>query len=119
MMLALARDFPRFAQDQRDRRWRRYPAERGPLLEVAGKTIVVLGLGAVGGEVARICKLGFRMRVLGLARRDRTSPHVDRFVEQGELHRALAEADFVALCLPNTPSTRSIVNAAALMAMKP
>jgi phosphoglycerate dehydrogenase-like enzyme len=119
MMLALARDFPCFAQDQRDHRWRRFPAERGPLLELAGKTIFVLGLGAVGGEVARICKLGFRMRVLGLARRDRTSPHVDCFVERGELPRALAEADFVSLCLPTTASTRAIVDAAALAAMKP
>jgi phosphoglycerate dehydrogenase-like enzyme len=119
MMLALARDFPRFFQDQRDRHWRGYPSERGPLLEVVGKTMLVLGLGAVGGEVARMCKLGFQMRVLGLARRERSSPHVDRFVERDHLHAALAEADFVALCLPNTPSTRGILDVAALAALKP
>jgi phosphoglycerate dehydrogenase-like enzyme len=118
MMLALARDFPAFYRDQLDQRWRRYPAERGPLVEVVGKTMCVLGVGAVGSEVARMCKLGFHMRVLGLARRQHSSPHVDRYVERDQLHAALAEADFVALCLPNTPSTRGILDAAALAALK-
>lgn len=118
LMLALARDLPRFFDDQRERRWRRYPGERGPLTELCDKTILILGIGTVGGELARICKLGFQMRVLGMSRTARPHPHVDRGVDRADLPSALAEADIVSLSLPVTPSTKHIIDAAALAAMK-
>ncbi len=119
LMLALARDLPAFFADQQMRRWRRYPAERRPALEIAGRTILVLGVGAVGREVARIGKLGLQMRVLGYARARRDCPHVDRYVEHAELSAALGEADVVSLSLPVTSATSRIIDAAALAAMKP
>lgn len=119
LLLALARDLPRFFDDQRERRWRRYPGERGPLTELCDKTILILGVGTVGGELARICKLGFQMRVLGLSRTAHADPHVDRSVDRADLASALAEADVVSLSLPVTPATTRIIDAAALAAMKP
>jgi phosphoglycerate dehydrogenase-like enzyme len=118
LMLALARDLPGFLQDQAARRWRFLSDER-PMAQMYEKTIAILGVGAIGGDLARICKLGFRMRVLGMARTRRDNPHVDRYVDRMELHDALAEADVVALCLALTPATTKIVDAAALAAMKP
>jgi phosphoglycerate dehydrogenase-like enzyme len=119
LMLALARELPAFLDDQRARRWRRYPAEHGPLIELAGRTMFVVGVGGVGGEVARICKLGFQMRVIGLSRTRRDSPYVDAHIEPDALHAGLAEADFVSLSLPVTPATERLIDGAALRAMKP
>lgn len=119
LLLALARQLPAFLADQRQARWRRYPAERGPLTELAGKTLLVLGVGGVGGELARMAGLGLRMRVLGVSRQRRDCPHVDAWVEPAELHAALGAADAVSLSLPLTPATERIVDAAALAAMRP
>jgi len=119
LMLALARDLPTFFQDQQARRWRRYPDERRPAREIAGRTMLVLGVGAVGREVARMCKLGLQMQVLGYARSRQDCPYVDRYVSHADLPAALGEADVVSLSLPVTPATIRIVDAAALAALKP
>jgi D-2-hydroxyacid dehydrogenase (NADP+) len=118
LMLALARDLTGFLQDQAQRRWRRLSDERR-LVQLYGKTIAILGVGAVGGNLARICQAGFGMKVLGLARTRRAAPYVDRYFKKPELHAALAEADVVALCLPLTPETKQIIDAGVLAAMKP
>ncbi|MCL4863397.1 MAG: D-2-hydroxyacid dehydrogenase [Caldilineaceae bacterium] len=118
LMLALARDLPGFLQDQAERRWRHMMDER-PMAQLFEKTIAILGVGAVGGNLARMCKAGFGMTVLGLARRRRNDPHVDRYFDREGLHAALAQADFVALTLPLTPATERIIDEAALAAMKP
>ena len=118
LMLALARDLPGFLRDQAGRRWR-FLSEERPMLDLWGRTVAILGVGSVGGSLARICKLGFGMRVLGMSRTRRDDPHVDRYFERAELPAALAEADFVALTLALTPETRRIIDADALAAMKP
>ena len=118
LMLALGRDLPGFLRDQTERRWR-FMADERPMVDLLGKTIAILGVGNVGGNLARICKLGFGMRVLGMARTRRDDPHVDRYFERAELHGALGEADFVALALALTPETERVIDAAALAAMKP
>ena len=89
------------------------------MTELAGATVAVLGLGAIGSTVARICRAGFGMRVVGLVRTPGPRPHVDRAFERRELAGALAEADAVVLALPLTPATEHIVDAAGLAAMKP
>jgi len=84
-----------------------------------GKTVAVLGVGAVGGHMARICGARLGMRVLGLARTHRDNPHVDRYFERADLHAALGEADALILALALTRDTARIIDAAALGAMKP
>ena len=118
LMLALARDLPGFVRDQTERRWR-FLADERPMVDAFRKTVLIMGVGAVGSHLARMCKVGLRMRVLGMARTRRDDPHVDRYVERPDLHAALGEADFVVLCLALTPETERIIDAAALAAMKP
>jgi D-2-hydroxyacid dehydrogenase (NADP+) len=89
------------------------------MAQLFGKTIAILGVGAVGGNLARICKVGFGMRVLGMTRTCRDHPHVDRSFDYPTLHAALGEADMVVLCLARTPATEQIIDRAALAAMKP
>lgn len=117
MMLALARDLPGYVQDRAEKRWRFLVDER-PMRDLFGRTIAVLGTGAVGGNLTRMCKLGFQMRVLGMSRTRRDDPHVDQFFDRAELHTMLAEADFVALTMAITPETARIIDADALAAMK-
>jgi phosphoglycerate dehydrogenase-like enzyme len=119
LMLALARNLPGFARDQAEHRWRRMMAEHRHVVELGGKTILVMGVGEVGGHMARICKLGLGMRVLGMARTREANPHVDRYVDRADLHAALGEADVVSLSMPVTAVTRQIIDRGALAAMKP
>ena len=118
MMLALARDLPGFLQDQAGKRWR-FLADERPMRDLFGRTIAVLGTGAVGSNLTRLCKIGFQMRVLGMSRSRRDDPHVDRYYDRADLHAMLAEADYVALTLALTPETANIIDKAALAAMKP
>jgi phosphoglycerate dehydrogenase-like enzyme len=118
LLLALARQLPAFVRDQQQRRWRRYPAERGPLVSLVGKTLLVLGVGGVGGEVARMAKLAFGMRVLGVMRTQRDHAYIDASIDPTTWQAALSQADAVSLSLPLTPATAGIIDAAALAAMK-
>jgi glycerate dehydrogenase len=86
-----------------------------PLVELAGKTMAVIGTGSIGGAVARIAE-AFGMHVLRAAVPGApTRPGVSRV----RLTEALAEADVVSLHCPLTPLTRGLVDATFLRAMKP
>jgi D-3-phosphoglycerate dehydrogenase len=72
-------------------------------------------VGEIGKRVARICRNGFGMRVLGNQRRmDRLPPEA----EGASLEELLAQSDFVVLACPLTPETQHLMNAARLGAMK-
>lgn len=116
LMLALARNLPAYLKNQEQHVWRREGQEWPPL---HGHTVAILGVGSAGSNLARVCKVGFGMTVLGMSRMSRALPHVDRSFDKSELLKVLPEADFVVLCLPNTPDTKGIINSAALAAMKP
>lgn len=112
LMLALSRDLPGWTRAQSERRWvpRRHD-------ELTGAVLGVVGLGAIGQEVARVGE-AFGMRVIGCRRTpDGTEPHetwpLDRV---GDL---AAVADWLVLALPLAPETRGIVSAAVLDRMKP
>ena len=84
-----------------------------PLGEVFGKTIGLVGMGAIGHEVARIA-LGLGMRVIAWARRPIDLPGV----EQVDLDTLLASADIVSPHLAFTPETAGFLSAASLRRMK-
>jgi phosphoglycerate dehydrogenase-like enzyme len=118
-MLALARRLPGSVRDHQQRlsNLERVTTEN-PYVELRGNTMLVMGVGAIGAGVARICKAGFQMRVLGFSRTTRGDPLVDAYVDRSGLHGALGEADFVCLALPVTPETEGIMDADAIAAMK-
>lgn len=119
LMLALARNLPGFLTSQAKHEWSRSGYDIPVMRQLLDKTVVILGVGYVGAALARICKVGFGMRVLGMSRSSRDNPHVERYFQRGELHWALSEADFVCLCLPLIPQTEKMMDAAAFQAMKP
>ena len=98
--------------DQKDARWGRRVAQ--PL---NGKTLGILGLGAVGQDVARLAgALG--MRVLGTRRSGAALPGI-KVLPPERTDAVLAQSDFVLALLPATPATENFINAARLAKMKP
>lgn len=114
MMLAFARDLHTAIRSQEKRSWGSY----GELGEIHGKTLGILGVGAIGEETARIAK-AFQMRVLGVRRSGLPAAGVDQMYGMDGLHDMLRECDFVVNCLPHTAETEHIMDRAAFAAMKP
>jgi len=118
-VLAAAKRLPELLAAQRERRW----AQDLKLQELTDKTLLILGYGAIGREVAKRA-LPFGMKVIavrsGSKGRDDEQPAAVEIVYGSEAWRAaLPHADFVVVSLPLTEQTRGVVNAAAFAAMKP
>ncbi|MEW6234547.1 MAG: NAD(P)-dependent oxidoreductase [Candidatus Omnitrophota bacterium] len=77
-----------------------------PITELKGKTMLILGLGGIGREVAARAK-GFGMIVKAVDPKPMEKPHFISYIGQPqELHNLLPQADVVACCVPLTPKTR-------------
>ncbi len=85
---------------------------------LTGKTLGILGLGAIGAEVARMAK-AFGMTVIGTKRRPGKIDHVDEVLPAERSDEVLAKSDFLLLLLPATPATDNFINAERLAKMKP
>lgn len=114
-MLMLARGVAAIAQALRTSGW---DAARGmgtEAHEIARMTLGVVGVGEIGGRVAKIARGGFGMRVLGYQRRLDRLPQE---AEPGGLDELLAESDFVVVTCPLTPQTRYLFDERRLSQMK-
>ncbi len=85
---------------------------------LAGQTLGILGLGAIGVELARKAA-ALEMHVIGTKRAAADLPHVDRVFTPDQTDAVLAQSDFVVLLLPATPQTENFINTARLSQMKP
>lgn len=113
MILALAKRVPRALEQSRDRLWKPYAVDT-----IAGRTLGILGLGAIGSAVAeKASALG--MRVIGTQREPKSTPHVDRVVGPDRTEQVLRESDFVVVLLPLTPRTRLSLGATELAWLRP
>lgn len=86
--------------------------------DVHHATLGIVGMGRIGGQLARRAR-GFEMRVLYYDERRNDRAERELGVTYAPLDRLLAESDFVSLHVPLMPSTRHLINAAALKKMKP
>ena len=85
--------------------------------DVHHATLGIVGMGRIGGQIARRAK-GFEMRVLYYDERRNDRAERELGVTYATLDRLLAESDFVSLHVPLMPSTRHLIDAAALQKMK-
>lgn len=113
LILGIARQIPAAHAKVKGGGWQLFMGH-----ELEGKTLGLVGLGAIGKKVA-LRALGFGMRVLAYdpVRDERFA--AEHAVSYTDLDTVLANADFVSLHLPLTPSTRHLINAEKLSRMKP
>ncbi|MDQ6798740.1 MAG: D-2-hydroxyacid dehydrogenase [Actinomycetota bacterium] len=112
-LLAFTKGLPRLRSDSETRRWEHYPVG-----ELAGETLLVVGLGSVGAEVARLAK-AFGMRVIGVNRTGRTdTATVDEVRTARFLGDLLPVAHGVVVTLPLTDETRGVIDAHAISRMR-
>ncbi len=114
LMLALARQLPQARDNQARRHWRAMisdPALRED--ELAGKTLLIVGLGRIGSRLAALAS-GFGMRVIATKRNPAVAADAAELVAaQDRLLELLPQADFAALTCPLTPQTELLFGAAA------
>lgn len=115
-MVALTRGLNLQNHLMRSARWAEAREVAGKGADLRGRTVAIVGVGAVGSAVARICHLGFGMQVLGVSR-SRQTPNSE-FLRYVELEDAFAQADFVVLSCPLTQQTHHLLNADRLALMR-
>ncbi|HEY3231604.1 MAG TPA: D-2-hydroxyacid dehydrogenase [Roseiflexaceae bacterium] len=115
-LLAFARRLPAAVRAQERRVWRS-PA-RDDLFELDGKTMLLVGVGAIGGRTAAIAS-ALGMRVLGVRRSAAGDvPGVAAMFSSDRLLDLLPEADFVVLTVPLSRATRGMIGERELRAMR-
>lgn len=112
LMLALARQIPEAVEAVHQGKWPRYAG-----ISLEGKTIGILGLGAIGKQLARRLA-GFDCRIMAYDPFGDPDIAQELHVELSSLDLVLAHADFLSLHLPLLPETRCMVNEAFLSKMK-
>ncbi len=114
-MLAHARGLLEMTRKQRERLWERFAGT-----DLLGRTVVVVGHGAIGSEVGRLAR-ALGMRVLGIKRRpdgiDPTSLHADELHGPDALSDLLPRADFLVLATPHTDDTEGMIGTDQLSAL--
>lgn len=118
LILASARRVVELADWVKAGEWK---ASIGPALygvDVQGKTLGIVGLGRIGGAVARRAALGFNMKVLYTNRSANAEAEERYGARRVELDELLGTSDFVCLQVPLTPETRHMIGANELRKMK-
>jgi phosphoglycerate dehydrogenase-like enzyme len=96
------------------RRWVSMPGN----LELQGRSVFILGMGAIGSALAKLCK-ALGMRVVGVSRTGGTDEtDIDRHLNASDdWYEELGASSFLAICLPLTPATAGLVNRTVLEAL--
>ncbi len=116
MLLSLTRGLRASDAAQRNGEWNR--AEDASRIALDGRTMLVVGLGGIGTEIAKRAH-GFGMRVIATRRGSDPAPdYVERVGKPSDLLAMLGEADVVAVAVPLTAETEGLFDAKAFAAMK-
>jgi phosphoglycerate dehydrogenase-like enzyme len=114
-LLYFAKDMPLLARRQRERHWQRLAAG-----QLAGRRVLLVGLGGTGRAVARLLAAA-GVEVTGAARtsRNRDAPGVAAFVTPDQIGQVLPGVDALVLACPLTGQTRHLISARELALMRP
>jgi phosphoglycerate dehydrogenase-like enzyme len=115
-VLSFARNLQTYTRQQHEALWR--PHGASSVVYLPGATALIVGVGNIGGETARLCA-AFGMRVIGVdARREEAPEGVAALHPPEALDSLLPEADFVILTIPHTPRTEGLFDAGRFAKMK-
>jgi phosphoglycerate dehydrogenase-like enzyme len=116
-VLAFARGLHLFIPQQLRREWKKPPEDRG-VVPLPGSTALIVGVGGIGAETARLLA-AFGVRVLATDARQTEAPGgVAELHKPEALDSLLPQADFVILTVPHTPSTEGFFNHERFAGMK-
>ncbi|HIE26063.1 TPA: D-2-hydroxyacid dehydrogenase [Candidatus Poribacteria bacterium] len=120
MILCFSRGLNTFIRRQLAGVWRVEGVWRRTfLMQLAGQTILIIGLGSIGLAVAQRAH-GFEMRILAIDPMAVEKPdYVERVEKPDKLHELLSEADFITICCPLTKTTFKMIGEAEFQKMKP
>ncbi|MDQ4074722.1 MAG: D-2-hydroxyacid dehydrogenase [Chloroflexota bacterium] len=117
LLLAFARRLHDAVRAQSRQEW--WSPQGETLFELEGKTLLLIGVGAIGERTAQVAT-AMGMRVLGVRNNpSKTVPNVERMVGPDHLQELLPKADFVVLTVPLTDETRGMIGQSELQQMKP
>src|SRR5258705_7119687 len=116
-VLHFARGLHVYLPQQLQRQWKKVPRDTGTV-HLPEATALVVGVGGIGAEVARLAST-FGIRVIGVdERRPAPPPGVAELHRAAALDELLPHADFVILTVPHTPETEGLMNRARFQRMK-
>lgn len=108
MLLSIARGIPIYLRQQTNKKWEKASASKVTFGEIAGKTMLVVGLGGIGSEVARRAN-ALGMNVVGIRRSSRNGPDFVSYIGlSNELYDLASKADVIVNALPLTPETEGL-----------
>lgn len=113
MMLQVSRQAKALIENEKQHNWDRSVK----MDELYGKTVYILGTGAIGSATAKLSK-AFGMNVVGMNRDGRSVEHFDTTYKKEDILLPVKDADFIISVLPSTSATKSLVNETFLNTMK-
>ena len=118
-MLVFSRKFMESWQFQQARQYgaREILNQAPALTELRGKTVLILGAGGIGKELARLCK-AFGMNVIGSKKHPEPLEHFDHIYSSENFREALPEADYLVIALPRTAETDDLIGVDELSKLK-
>lgn len=106
-MLTFSKGLLRTLNQQQRKHWQQYST-----IDLAGRTLLIVGAGKIGQEVARLAQ-ALRMKVIGIKRTvagvDPAALFLDQVHELSSLHQLLPQAEFLVLITPHTPETEQMI----------
>jgi D-3-phosphoglycerate dehydrogenase len=116
LLLGLAKDLPAMEKAVRSGAWKQ--RNSGAPVELAGRTLGIVGMGRIGSLVARKCAIGLGMKILAYDPYAASSFADTDYTFTPTLEALFAASDFITLHCPNIPETRGMVTRALLFSMK-
>lgn len=120
MVLSFAKHMHLYRDQQRRSEWSPIAGEGANQVFLPESTALIVGVGGIGNETARLCK-AFGMRVIGIDARwemPDVNEHLDTAAGPEELDAHLPNANFVILTIPHTPETEGLFNASKFQLMR-
>jgi D-3-phosphoglycerate dehydrogenase len=114
MLFALARNIPQAYRTLKEHQWEKNKFKG---VELAGKTLGVIGLGRIGSEVARKCQ-SMGMQVLAFDPFINPDAHLSSGFDLVDLQKVFHESDFITVHVPLTDTTRNIINKDTIAQMR-
>lgn len=116
-ILALSTNLLKYNSASHDGTWSSseiFTLGKWPFFDLSGKTIGIMGVGAIGGEVARLCR-AFGMKIVAL---DRNGGSVNGEIRRLGLYDLAAESDFISIHMPLTDYSKHLIDSEFLSRMK-